>query len=314
MNFSIPIGRIAGIPIRLHGFFVIIAFLWILPQAFTGGRIVAGPFIIFGFLFGSVVLHELGHALVARRFGAVIVDIILWPLGGFTRMQRMPEQPKPEFLLAVAGPLVNLAIFAAAIGLGGHIHLPWSDSYFPAKPEYNPRELFPVEESPIDRLAWINAVLGFSNLIPAFPMDGGRALRALLSARVGFLEATKLAVRVARWLIFIGVLAGFFYTDSGWLYLMIGVFLWWSGVQELLSVQARYAQNPLQQMFARMFGGGADAGESAQGGLFRNPTRKPNHTSRSDDDDARDVSRDLENYRGTLEEYFKEREKRGGGS
>lgn len=310
MNFSIPIGKIAGIPIRLHGLFVLFAVLWTLPYAFAGGRVQPWPFIIFGILFGSVVLHELGHALVARRFGAGIVDIVLWPLGGFTRMTRMPEASKPEFLVAIAGPMVNITLMCIAFALGGNIYIPGLDMWFPNVPK-DMHPIFSPEETPVDRMAWINAVLGFSNLIPAFPMDGGRALRAIFTARTGYLRATELAVRIGRWFLVLAVVAAFYYSSSKWIYVFIALFLWWQGSAELAAVRLRYGINPLQAMMAKMFGaaaGNVNTGNDQNMDELYQRARRQQETKR--DDSGGDINRDLESYRGSLDEYFRERKRR----
>ncbi len=156
MRISWKLGRIAGIDLFLHP-----TFLLILLPGMTGG--LSAFFIVA--LFGCVVLHELGHALMARRFGIETLDITLYPIGGVARLQRMPRAPGAELLIALAGPAVNFAIVAGLLGLellgiGGME----SDSSLGAF---------------LAGLMLVNLILGLFNLIPAFPMDGGRVLRAL---------------------------------------------------------------------------------------------------------------------------------------
>lgn len=303
MNLSFSIGKVAGIPIRIHGLFLLIMVLWILPSAFIGGRIQPWPFIIFGVLFASVVLHELAHALVARRFAAEIVDITLWPLGGFTRMRKMPEAALPEFLVAVAGPFVNLGLTLAAFAAGGQFYYTEEFAYFPSRP---------LNESALDWMAWINAILGCSNLIPAFPMDGGRALRAIFTSRFGYLKATEAAVRVGRWFIVLGVITAFWYLDRPWLYVFIGIFLWWQGTSELAAVRLRYGINPLHMLISKMFGGKL-GNEQQMEEMYQRARQQQEAASaprQAADTNDKDLNRDLESFRGSLDEYFKERKKR----
>ena len=154
MRMSWKIGRIAGIDLFLHP-----TFLLILLPGLTGGL---SPIFIIA-LFGCVVLHELGHALMARRFGIETLDITLYPIGGVARLQRMPRAPGAELLIALAGPAVNFAIVAGLLGLEllgiGGLEADTSLGAF------------------LGGLMLVNLVLGLFNLIPAFPMDGGRVLR-----------------------------------------------------------------------------------------------------------------------------------------
>ena len=175
MRMSWKLGRVAGIDLFLHP-----TFLLILLPGLTGGL---SPLFIVA-LFGCVVLHELGHALMARRFGIETLDITLYPIGGVARLQRMPRAPGAELLIALAGPAVNFAIVAGLLGLellgiGGME----SDSSLGAF---------------LAGLMLVNLILGLFNLIPAFPMDGGRVLRALLTGWLGRVRATSIAATIGR--------------------------------------------------------------------------------------------------------------------
>jgi len=175
MRMSWKLGRIAGIDLFLHPTFLLI----LLPGIAPG----LSPLSIVA-LFGCVVLHELGHALMARRFGIETLDITLYPIGGVARLQRMPRAPGAELLIALAGPAVNFAIVAGLLGLellgiGGLD----SDSSLGAF---------------LASLMLVNLILGLFNLIPAFPMDGGRVLRALLSGWLGRARATSIAATIGR--------------------------------------------------------------------------------------------------------------------
>jgi Zn-dependent protease len=169
---SWKLGRVAGIDLFLHPTFLLV-FL------FTGTL----PILYVLALFGCVVLHELGHALMARRFGIETADITLYPIGGVARLRRMPRAPGAELLIALAGPAVNFAIVAGLLGLHVLGILPSEDSWLGAFAAY---------------LVLMNLVLGLFNLIPAFPMDGGRVLRALLSGWLGRARATSVAASVGR--------------------------------------------------------------------------------------------------------------------
>ena len=202
---SFRLGTISGIPIRLHWLFLVLVAIVLLRNGMAAGSGAAlDALTLLGILFGSVVLHELGHAVTARRFGAKVVDITLWPLGGLTRMTQMPERAIPEVCVAIAGPAVNALLLGIGILLGGAVSTPWR----------RPDDL-PIFTPPtlLDVFTSVNFALAAFNLAPAFPMDGGRALRGALSARSGYLHATELAVRIGRWFAVLAVFAAWFYTD-----------------------------------------------------------------------------------------------------
>jgi Zn-dependent protease len=170
---SWKLGRIAGIDVYVHSTFLL---LLLLPGALTGA-----PLLVL--VFGCVLLHEFGHALTARRYGIETPDITLYPIGGVARLSKIPKAPQAEFLIALAGPLVNFAI--AAILLATVI-----GSRFVGLPG--------ILSDLIEWLIIINLTLGLFNLIPAFPMDGGRVLRAALSGWLGRTRATMVAATIGR--------------------------------------------------------------------------------------------------------------------
>lgn len=201
MKWSWKLARIAGIDVYVHAtFFILIA--WIgLSYWFVEGSlaaVIAGIGLILA-LFGCVVLHELGHALMARRYGIRTQQITLLPIGGVASIERMPEDPKQEIAVALAGPAVNLLI---ALGLWLWLSLG--------------QALLQVDQLSLtggpflERLMVINVILGIFNLLPAFPMDGGRVLRAVLAMRMDHNRATQAAARVgqglALWLGLLGLL------------------------------------------------------------------------------------------------------------
>lgn len=183
MKWSFQLARIAGIDVRIHAtFFLLLAwFAYFYYQAGGYPAMVAGlGFIIL--LFVCVVLHEFGHALAARAYGIRTPDITLLPIGGIARLERMPDKPRQELVVALAGPAVNVVIALALFAVLGRffdtadiVHLALGEGNLLAK------------------LLAINVILVGFNLLPAFPMDGGRVLRALLAMRMKHAKATRIA-------------------------------------------------------------------------------------------------------------------------
>ena len=205
MKWSWKFARVAGIDIYVHATFFILL-VWVAVSYWTMSGDIAVAVSGVGFilvLFACVVLHEFGHALTARRFGISTEKITLLPIGGVASMERMPDDPKQEILVALAGPAVNLVI---AILLWFWLSL--NPSVVPV--EQKPAELMFYGASFLQKLMWVNILLGVFNLLPAFPMDGGRVLRAALAMRMGHNQATQVAAKVgqglALWLGFLGLL------------------------------------------------------------------------------------------------------------
>ena len=192
MSWSLNIGSVAGTAIRIH-----VTFLLLLAWIFGVEYIAGGPqaawssllFIVLLFL--CVLLHEFGHIFTARAFGVRTPDVILLPIGGVSRLERIPEKPSEEFLIAIAGPAVNVVIAALLVLVAG---ANLSADHLAA--------LESADVSMVDRLAAVNLFLAVFNLIPAFPMDGGRVLRALLAARLGYVRATEIAATIGQWVAF----------------------------------------------------------------------------------------------------------------
>jgi Zn-dependent protease len=205
MGRSIRIGSAFGIGLYLHWSFLLILGLMFFLK--LGGGVVAalvGTALVVS-LFGCVVLHELGHALMARKFGIGTRDITLYPIGGVARLERMSDDPGEEIAIAVAGPAVNVVI-AAGLWFGMSLAglSPWEALS-------NPQEIGQygsVAELGMLAMLKVNVMLVLFNLIPAFPMDGGRVFRAVLASFFGRMRATELAVGVAKALAFAFILCG----------------------------------------------------------------------------------------------------------
>lgn len=170
-------------------------------------------------VFLCILLHEYGHALMARRYGVETQDIILLPFGGMARLNRLPEKPVHEFLVALAGPLTNLLIALFLFPFFWFITKPQLAAYPLSSPENLDDDFFLF----LPLIIFMNVLLAIFNLIPAFPMDGGRMLRALLSLKTNRLRATKVAVAIG---IVIAIFLGFYgIAYAKWLYVFLGLFI-----------------------------------------------------------------------------------------
>ncbi len=229
MKWSWKIGTLAGIDIYMHATFLILIG-WVVLSHWMAGHSVENAVTGVGFilaLFGCVVLHELGHALTARRYGIKTRDIILLPIGGMARLEKMPDDPKQELWVALTGPVVSLAIAAA---LYAWIQLAGS---------WEPLSALGVASgSFIQRLMMVNIFLAAFNILPAFPMDGGRVLRSLLALRMDYAKATHAASVIGQGMAFIFGFIGFFTNPF---LLFIAFFVWIGAVQEAGMVETRSA-------------------------------------------------------------------------
>ncbi len=220
MTWSLPLGSVAGIRLQVH--FTFLALLaWMVVKGWRQGDLSGVPFFLG--LFACVLLHELGHALMAKRYGIVTSDITLLPIGGVARLERMPEDPRQELWVALAGPAVNVGIAALLFAvLGG--------------------QLPPAEKlgagSLLERLLLANITLFLFNLLPAFPMDGGRVLRALLATRMPYTRATQIAATVGQ---VMAVLFGFVGFFANPLLIFIALFVWIGAAQEASMAQMKSA-------------------------------------------------------------------------
>lgn len=261
MRWSWKIGEVAGIGLYVHAsFWLLIAFVLLLNWSGGNGLLAAlygGAFVLV--IFGCIILHELGHALTARRFGIRTRDITLLPIGGLARLERMPEDPIQELWVALAGPAVNIAIaallYSVVVFSGGGIRA---------------GQFFSLDGGFLADLMIVNLWLVAFNMIPAFPMDGGRVLRALLATQLDMVRATKISARVGQGFAFaLGVgclmglagvfsLAGLFRLNglfSDPFLILIAVFVWTGAKQEAASsgMHVSIGNIPVQHVMLRDF-------------------------------------------------------------
>ena len=232
MKWSWRIGRIAGIDVFVHATFVLLL-AWVALAEFRRGGTPAAALAGVGFIlavFAIVLMHEYGHALAARRYGIATRDITLLPIGGVARLERMPREPRQELVVALAGPAVNVALagiiwVVLAVGEPAGAGAPFAlDRTFMA-------------QGFLRRLYYINVSLALFNLIPAFPMDGGRVLRALLAMRNGdYARATETAAKVGRFFALVFGLVGLFVLKDPFL-VFIALFVWLGAAGEAAAVQ-----------------------------------------------------------------------------
>lgn len=229
MKWSWKIGNVAGIGVYVHATFLILL-VWIGLRYWQSEQSIAAVVEGVGFilaLFGCVLLHELGHSLAARRYGIATRDITLLPIGGVARLERMPEDPKQEIVVAIAGPLVNVVI-AAAIYAGLFI----SGTVIVDANMSLEGGAFLVN------LMLVNVVLVVFNLVPAFPMDGGRVLRAVLATRMDYARATQQAASIGQLIALVFGLLGLFTNPF---LVFIALFVWIGAASEASMAQMKSA-------------------------------------------------------------------------
>jgi Zn-dependent protease len=227
MKWSYRIGQVAGIGVYVHATF------WLLVAAIVGVRLlggdglfaaaVGGLFVLA--IFVCILLHELGHALMARRFGIATRDITLLPIGGLARLERMPEDPRQELLVALAGPAVNVAIVVLLLPMIAAIDSVEAIRRTPV-----------AGEEFLTRLVFANVALVLFNLLPAFPMDGGRVLRALLAKKLHYVRATQIAAGIGQAMAVVFAVVG---VMSNWMLLLVAWFVFVGARQEAMAVSVR---------------------------------------------------------------------------
>jgi Zn-dependent protease/CBS domain-containing protein len=243
MKASWKLGAAFGIDIFIHWAFLLLP-AWVLLGSLAGGTSLLVAAATMGFVltvFGCVLLHELGHALMARRYGVQTRDIILLPIGGVARLERMPERPSEELAVALAGPLVNVVIAVAlyvGLSLSGSSIVPFDPTL--------------VGGSPFVNLMWANIILVVFNLLPAFPMDGGRVLRALLAMLVPYERATAVAARIGQVAAILLAVVGFF---TSWMLMIVAAFVYLAAGSEAAAARVRSStrgyrvRDAMQQQF-----------------------------------------------------------------
>jgi Zn-dependent protease/CBS domain-containing protein len=229
MKWSAKLGEFAGIKVYVHATFLILI-AWVgfahWQTEGTAQAVVEGVLFILA-LFACVLLHEFGHALTAKRFGIKTRDITLLPIGGVARLERMPEDPKQEFWVTMAGPSVNVVI---AAGLFALLFLTGT---------LQPLETLTLTAGSFwERLMLLNIFLVVFNMIPAFPMDGGRALRALLAMRMDYTRATRIAASLGQGIALLFGLLGLFGNPF---LIFIALFVWIGAAQESAMTQMKSA-------------------------------------------------------------------------
>jgi Zn-dependent protease len=225
MFSSLKIARLFGINVQIHWTFWLLP-LWVVLTWQTSAHVFPlwMTLLMIASLFACVVLHEFGHALTAREFGIPTRNITLTPLGGIAQLERMSHKPWEEFCIAVAGPLVNVVL---AVLLGVPLMF-----------------IYAINPAIIDSASWtfgavlvaLNVTMVVFNMIPAFPMDGGRVLRAVLSSFMGVLEGTRTAVTVGTFVAILMGMYGVLWLQNPWMAL-IAVFVIFAGRQELWALE-----------------------------------------------------------------------------
>lgn len=228
MRWRIKIIQVAGIDIFIHVTFLLLVGWFAFATYFEtqDPMRVLQTVLILVTLFGIIVLHELGHALTARRYGIRTQDIVLYPIGGVARLDRMPDDPKQELLVALAGPAVNVVIAVLLFAI-----------LYPLRGLERMQEL-DLESSVLLWLMWINVILVVFNMLPAFPMDGGRVFRALLAMIMPYTQATSIAAAVGQAMAILFVFLGLYINPF---LILIAIVVWMGAADESASVRMRGA-------------------------------------------------------------------------
>ena len=237
MSWSLSIGKVAGTVVRVHLTFLLFL-TWIFAASYaSGGAATAWDSLTFMvLLFLCVLLHEFGHIFTARAFGVATPYVTLLPIGGVAQLERIPEEPWEEFLIAIAGPLVNVVIAGVLVYIFGA--------------DIQPSAATAVDNTGIplvDRLAAVNLFLALFNMIPAFPMDGGRVLRALLASRFGYVRATEIAASIGQ---FVAFALGFIGLMFNPILIFIAIFVYLAASSEAHMVALRAASRGVPVSYA----------------------------------------------------------------
>jgi Zn-dependent protease len=245
MKWSLRIGSLFGIGIYLHWTFLILIGLIVFASRRAGESLgaVLASILYVAAVFACIVLHELGHALAARRYGIPTRDITLLPIGGVARLERMPERPLEELVVAAAGPAVNViiaAVLAIVLMATGNLSV---ESVWP-----------PTSHSLLMNVLSVNLFLVLFNLLPAFPMDGGRMLRALLATRMDYSQATNIAAGVGQFMAIAFAIYGLFIDPNPFLvFIALFVYLGAEGEARLVQIRSLLRDVPVRDAMMTRF-------------------------------------------------------------
>jgi Zn-dependent protease len=226
MRWSFKLGKILGIEFRIHVTFLLLLFFIYVSGLYEGGSAHAIRGVLFiSAVFACVLIHELAHSLIARRFGKEAKSITLLPIGGIATIEEIPEKPGQEIAMSIVGPFINLAIAGILYLFVGR----WTGISAP--------NLYPDStQAFFAGLIGVNIILAIFNLIPAFPMDGGRVLRGIFALKMDYARATSMAVSIGQGLSMLFILYGIFFN---WWLALIGVFLYMGAGSEKQHVMLR---------------------------------------------------------------------------
>ncbi len=220
MRWSFPVGKVFGIPIRVHyTFLLLLAFIWYAESSIYGPQTGLNSVILWLLIFLCVLLHELGHSRVAQSYGLSIVSIVLLPIGGVSQITDIPKDPIKEVNITIAGPIVNFVIAGLLFAVGKLLDPSLAFSQISLQSGNILVDLF-----------WANVMLGVFNIIPAYPMDGGRILRGILAMKRDYVEATRLAADVGKLFAIGFIVFGLFYN---WWLILIGIFVFSGATSEM---------------------------------------------------------------------------------
>jgi len=228
--WSFKVANVYGTEVRIHAtFLLLIAWMGWVSYAHGGSDAAVNNLAFLCLMFFCVLLHEFGHVMAARHYGIKTPDITLWPIGGVARLERMPREPVQEFIVAICGPLVNVAIAALLFVVVG-----WPKQSFD----------FTTGSLVVSLMQW-NIIMVLFNMVPAFPMDGGRVLRSLLAMAMDYNRATRLAATIGQFLAVV-VFMWMLFNPSNPMLMIIAVFVFLSAGQEAAMVSSEEATRGLR--------------------------------------------------------------------
>jgi Zn-dependent protease len=233
MKWTVKIGRLFGIDVKMHLTFLLLIG-WVMFMYLNQGQSLASAIMGVLFLlaiFMCVILHEFGHSLTARKFGIKTRDIVLLPIGGVARLEKMPSNPLQELWVALAGPAVNIGIATVLF-----IYLKMISLAEPSQALTTSHSIF------LERVMIVNIFIVAFNMLPAFPMDGGRVLRAIMATRLDYGKATQIAASIGQTMAVILGIIGLFYNP---LLILVAVFVWIGAAQEANLASLQSAQKLL---------------------------------------------------------------------